>query len=156
MGFSDAFVFRDCPWCGLRDAQMQTLIVNSPAEMADGVVRFWTLLSCPRCGSAVAIETNGPNEGPHQIRSVVPEDRITEQVSDLPTDVEQYYEDAARVLDAGVPGAAAVLLRPTLEGAAAHNGVTDGPLVARIQTLIKKGVLAVKWTDECPRTLLVT
>ena len=40
---------------------------------------------------------------------------------------------------AGVPDAAAVQLRRTLEAAAAHKGITDGPLYKRVQKLIEDG-----------------
>jgi hypothetical protein len=47
----------------------------------------------------------------------------------LPTDVGEYYGDAIKVLRAGVPDAAAVQLRRTLEAAASHVGVIPFPLV---------------------------
>ena len=64
----------------------------------------------------------------------------------LPDDVAEYYEAAIRVLDAGVPDATAVQLRRTLEAAAGHFGMTDGPLVKRIEGLIESGHITVDFS----------
>ncbi|MGH8983541.1 MAG: hypothetical protein ACRDY6_06645 [Acidimicrobiia bacterium] len=43
MGFSDAFAFRDCPWCGLRDARMHVLIANAATGVPGASARYWAL-----------------------------------------------------------------------------------------------------------------
>lgn len=143
--WSDEFAFRDCPWCGLRDAHMASLTNQLQANRAGGAPsRWWSVVSCPRCGGAITIETNGPNEGPPAQLTVIPEgETVGAEVEHLPSDVARFYRDARRVLDAGVPDAAAVELRKTLEAAAAHFGVADDhmPLVARIEKLIEEGLI---------------
>jgi hypothetical protein len=59
----------------------------------------------------------------------------------VPEDVGRFYVDAKRVMDAGVPDAAAVELRRTLEAAAAHHGIDSGGLVERIEKLISQGLI---------------
>ena len=103
--------------------------------------KWWTIISCPRCAGIVILETNPKGESPPQVLQVIPGDSEEVNVRHLPTDVEEYYKDALRVLDVGVPDAAAVQLRRTLEAACAHHGVDAGPLVKRIQALMKQGLV---------------
>ena len=140
MGFSEEFTFRDCPWCGLRDAHMIALALNLQVSPPGNPSRTWSLLACPRCGGAITIETSGPNVQPVELSSV-PEGRQVELVADLPEDVRSFYEDAVRVLDAGVPDATAVQLRRALEAAAAHHDVDEKTLVKSIQALIDKNLI---------------
>jgi hypothetical protein len=63
-------------------------------------------------------------------------------VRHLPPDVERYYLDAHKVMRAGVPDAAAVQLRRTLEAAAAHYGVDPKlALVNQVKALIDDGLI---------------
>lgn len=117
----------------------------------EGTVRSWALYTCPRCGGAVTTEvsyTPAPSHSGPGIPSYAMVDELLQlprqadlaaDVSHLPEDVARFYRDARTVLYAGVPDAAAVQLRRTLEAAAAHRGVKDGPLFRRIQTLIDEG-----------------
>lgn len=141
MGFSEEMAFRDCPWCGLRDAQMAVLKRNLAADAARGVRRTYSIVGCPRCAGVVTIETNPANVPGSEERSVMPTSAEHAVPGHVPDDVRGFYLDAKRVLDVGVPDAAAVQLRRTLEAAAAHHGVTSGPLVRRIQTLISEGLI---------------
>ncbi len=121
---------------------MMVLTNDAQAKRATGAPRYWAVVSCPRCAGAVLIETNSPNESPPKAIATVPEDeRVGIQVAHLPADVERFYRDAQRVLGAGVPDAAAVQLRKTLEAAAGHFGINDGPLIARIEKLIEEGLI---------------
>jgi Domain of unknown function (DUF4145) len=95
----------------------------------------------------VAIETNGPHEAHALVLKIFPEAGAEVSVEHLPPDVEGYYSDAIRVLEAGVPDAAAVQLRRTLEAAAAHFGITSGPLIKRIEGLIEKGLITKGFGD---------
>jgi hypothetical protein len=113
---------------------------------ANGSDRPWALLSCPRCGSCTLLRLELTHGGQLTIDAVVklvetvPEDgRLRTGIAHLPAEIEQYYNDALRVFDAGVPDAAAVQLRRTLEGAAAHMGVTEKTLVQSIEKLIEQG-----------------
>jgi hypothetical protein len=139
VGFDPAETFRDCPWCGLRDAQMRTAASGIEAARLGAGPRFWTTLTCPRCGGLIAIEHTHPSQPPNVLSVSPPEERTA--VAHLPEDVKAYYGDAKRVMDAGVPDAAAVQLRRTLEAAAAHHGIDSGPLVKRIQGLIDAGLI---------------
>lgn len=141
MGFEGRWKYRDCPWCGVRSvALIEQVPVSAPNDNVG--VRFWTILSCPRCGGVVCIEHNAHDIAANNFYRILPSGGASEvAVSDLPTDVAHYYSSAVRVLEAGVPDAAAVQLRKTLEAAAAHFGVTDGPLVRRIQALISDGLI---------------
>ncbi|MEV3849648.1 DUF4145 domain-containing protein [Streptomyces microflavus] len=60
-------------------------------------------------------------------------------IDHLPEDVERYYSDAIRVLGVGVPDAAAVQLRRTLEAAAAHFSIRERVLMKSIEKLIADG-----------------
>jgi hypothetical protein len=65
----------------------------------------------------------------------------------LPATVAKFYGDARRVLDAGVPDAAAVQLRKTLEAAAACYSIDSGPLVKRIEELISFGLITTQFGE---------
>jgi hypothetical protein len=107
--------------------------------------RSFSVITCPRCGGAIMIETSPPNT-PQAVLSVTPAaESIT--LKHLPSDVEEFYRGAIRVLDAGVPDAAAVQLRRTLEAAAAHHEIDSGALVQRIQKLIDKGLITTQFGD---------
>ncbi len=152
MGFDQSFRFRDCPWCGLRDAQMNTLSTDSQTSGAgsapgEGKTRWWTTLARPRCASVILMETNPPQEGRSRILQVIPRPREDLAVAHLPDDVEEYYRDAIRVLDAGVPDGAAVQLRRSLEAAAAHFDIRTGSLVNRIRGLIKAGLITTQFAQ---------
>jgi hypothetical protein len=77
----------------------------------------------------------------------VPEGDTHVNISDLPDDVESYFRDAVRVLQAGVPDAAAVQLRRTLEAAAEHFGIDSGTLGQRIKKLIDDGLITKQFGD---------
>jgi hypothetical protein len=141
VGFDDKFRFRDCPRCGLRDAEMRVLNRDQQATALDGRVRWFSLIYCPRCANVVVLETNGEKQSPGVVLATVPESPAEVGVSHLPADVAGYYRDAIRVLDVGVADAAAVQLRRTLEAAASHHGVGSGSLIQRIDKLIKAGLI---------------
>ena len=100
MPFSDDWVCRDCPWCGLRDAQMQHLSMNLSADRRGSTPRYWSVISCPRCGGAILIEHTAPNYPQAQLLKVVPEHGADARVEYLPDDIRKYYEEAIRVLEA--------------------------------------------------------
>lgn len=115
-------------------------------ETAKGNARWWSWMSCPRCAKVIVIETNGKDDRPHREIGAIPESTDETGVAHLPNDVEDYYRDAIRVMDVGVPDAAAVQLRRTLEAAAAHYDVTSGSLVSRIDKLIKQGLITAQFS----------
>jgi hypothetical protein len=153
--FNQANLFRDCPWCGLRDAQFHLLVTEASAKRRGAEARFWSLANCPRCGGVVTFETRGPNDASGTLLCTFPETDSEVRVEHLPEDVEGYYRDAIRVLEAGVPDAAAVQLRRTLEAAAAHFGITSGALVKRIEKLIDEGLITRGFGDVLTHIRLV-
>jgi hypothetical protein len=150
VSWDSSLLFRDCPWCGLRHAQFHGLgDPEMPAPRHRKGPRYWTFIGCPQCGGFVALEGHGPKASATAPRREYPEAGADIRVGHLPDDVAEFYAAAIRVLDAGVPDAAAVQLRRTLEAAAARHGVTTGPLVKRIEKLIEKGLI----TNEFARVL---
>lgn len=115
---------------------------NLQAKVPSKPTRHWAFLTCPACGGGVAVEHNPPSEAQVQERLVIPagNERLS-RVEHLPNDVAGYYEGAIKVLRAGVPDAAAVQLRRTLEAAAAHHGFDKGTLVKRIVAMIDAGLV---------------
>ena len=107
---------------------------------AGGEATWWTILACPRCAGVVLLEHSGPQGADITFREI-PEGTQASRIRHLPPGIEQTYRDAVRVLDAGVPSAAAVLLRRTLEGAAAQNGITERTLVKSIEKMIDDGLV---------------
>ncbi|MEV0302746.1 DUF4145 domain-containing protein [Streptomyces prasinus] len=140
MGWEEKFAFRDCPWCGLTNTKLVPKSVNQECANRDGQSRWWATLGCPACGSAVLIEHTAPNVSwPAPLR-VIPKGIEDEtEIRHLPDDVKRYYLGAVRVLQVGVPDAAAVQLRRTLEAAAAHYGIKEKVLMKSIEKLIADG-----------------
>lgn len=148
MGWGEELKFRNCLWCGLRDAQMNPIMINAQAGRVGQTPRFWSAVACPRCAGVVLLETNTDNESPPTVKMTIPEnERTGSHVEHLPPDVAKFYADAQRVLDANVPDASAVQLRKTLEAAAAHFEIDSGPLVGRIQKLIEEGLITKQFGD---------
>lgn len=143
MPWSYDMLYRTCPWCGVRDAHMNHHSATDTQSIGGGTVRKWNLMSCPRCAGIVVLETEGPSVPsiPGGVGKVLPEHDVGVGIAHLPHDVERFFRDAQRVLDAGVPDAAAVQLRRTLEAAAAHFEIDSGPLIQRIKQLIAKGLI---------------
>ncbi|MFE9565437.1 DUF4145 domain-containing protein [Streptomyces sp. NPDC006487] len=140
MPWHEKHSFRDCPWCGLTNTKLTVSTFNTQFEDKDGNPRNWATLGCPSCGGAVLIEHSGPHDPGLSAFTVVPtgiDDAVT--VRHLPEDVERYYTDALRVLRVGVPDAAAVQLRRTLEAAAAHFEIRERVLMKSIEKLIADG-----------------
>lgn len=145
MGYADEMRFRDCPWCGLRDAQMNLMSPDMRANGPSGMYRTYSMLSCPRCAGVTLVETNHAGVVTTEVRDVWPKGDEHSTPAHLPDDVKGFYLDAKRVLDVGVPDAAAVQLRRTLEAAAAHHGIDSGPLVQRIKKLIDAGLVTTEF-----------
>ena len=100
MPFSADWLVRDCPWCGLRDAQMQHLALNLNADRRASASRCWSVVSCPACGGAVLIEHTAPNDPHAELLTIVPAHSADAHVENVPAAVRPYYEDAVRVLEA--------------------------------------------------------
>lgn len=136
MAFNPAWTFRDCPWCHARDVQM-ALVANFTTGGLQGQ-RDYAALSCPRCARVTVIEST---VGMMDLASVMPRaEDVDGNIDGLPEDVATYLADAIKVLRVGVPDAAAVQLRKTLEAATTAKGANvKQPLVKRIQQLIADG-----------------
>lgn len=151
--------YRDCPWCKTRNIALN--LQWSRVEQANsGKQRFWGVFTCPRCAGAVLVEVKPSasanlasyNPIPGAINVLVtkqaPEDgNRAHEIAHLPEDVGGFFRDAAVVLGAGVPDAAAVQLRKTLEAAAAHKGIRERTLVQSIQKLIEGGAVTVDFSE---------
>jgi hypothetical protein len=97
------------------------------------------MLSCPECGGFMTVETSQLGLA-DSVVAVTPEAVAGQNsVAHLPDDVDRYFSDAAKILRAGVPDAAAVQLRRTLEAAAAHYKIDERTLVKSIEKLIEQG-----------------
>jgi hypothetical protein len=106
-----------------------------------------SILQCPDCGKLTIIEHPTRNNGYEEFRVHPESDDLRNSIKHLPGDVEQYYDDARRVLDAGVPDAAAVQLRRTLEAAAANFDVRERNLVSSIRKLIAEGFVTKQFGE---------
>ncbi|MFI6056472.1 DUF4145 domain-containing protein [Streptomyces violascens] len=130
----------DCPWCGLTNTRLTTIAAQQEIRDRQGNPKYWALLGCPSCGNAILIRHSSPNSGDERAYEMVPRSQTAESyVKHLPEDVSRYYDDALRVLRVGVPDAAAVQLRKTLEAAAAHYNIREKVLVKSIEKLIAEG-----------------
>jgi hypothetical protein len=131
---------------------MRLLNPNMQIEVPNTPTRWWSVIVCPRCGGAVMLETNQGNETPPQVKLVFPDDdRLARDVRFLPDDVAKFFSDARRALDAGIPDAAAVELRKTLEAAAARHGVNEKSLVKSIEKLIDEGLVTKQFGEVLDR-----
>ncbi|GGQ48377.1 DUF4145 domain-containing protein [Streptomyces asoensis] len=132
--------FVDCPWCGLTNTRLITVAAQQEVKDKLGNAKYWATLGCPSCGNAVLMRHPSPKSADTVAYEMVPRSKMTDsQVKHLPEDVSRYYDDALRVLRVGVPDAAAVQLRRTLEAAAAHYDIKEKVLVKSIEKLIAEG-----------------
>ncbi|MFJ5633234.1 DUF4145 domain-containing protein [Streptomyces goshikiensis] len=140
MPWSEKHAFRDCPWCGLTNTRLNIAESNQAFKTRTGASRYWATLGCPSCGGAVLLEHSPPEGIDESVFTLVPRGSDDgNAVNHLPPDVSRYHSDAIRVLRAGVPDAAAVQLRRTLEAAAAHFEIKERTLVKSIEKLISAG-----------------
>ena len=157
MAFRNDMAMRACGHCGLKRAQLNP-VANAQPTSSKGISRYFTFLACPDCAGITVVEHNGAVSVISQSVELHAwpegEDRALD-VEHLPDDVAGYYLDARRVLDAGVPDAAAVQLRRTLEAAAAHHGQDKGALVQRIRNLIKDGLVTASFGQALDLVRLV-
>jgi hypothetical protein len=121
---------------------MLEVTTGETVTTARGDDRFFSVLACPDCGGFTVVEHNGPSAGyAMEVRSWPEDQERALDVGHLPDDVADYYADAKRCLDAGIPDAAAVQLRRTLEAAAAKSGHNERVLMQRIEALIDEGLV---------------
>ncbi|WP_157931784.1 DUF4145 domain-containing protein [Mycobacteroides abscessus] len=145
MGFTNRMAMRTCAYCGLKRAQMNVVLRGQVAVRSDYTQTHHSVVQCPDCTNLTIIQHTGPNEGPGVIRVFPSDDDTAHSIRHLPERVEQYYNDALRVLDAGVPDAAAVQLRRTLEAAAAEFNVGERTLFKSIEKLIELGYVTTQF-----------
>lgn len=151
-------LYRDCPWCGVKSVAMTSKWTQAGVGTANGAARSWGVMTCPRCGGLVAVEVYVHDSFRHghpveaasnvtEMQSVPESGHRHFQVDHLPEDVARFFADAVRVLDAGVPDAAAVQLRRTLEAAAAHKGIRNRTLVQSVEAMITAGLVTKDFGD---------
>jgi hypothetical protein len=155
----DEVRFRDCGHCRTVQVAMVLEWSNRRMTNAKNEKQYWAALSCPRCGKATLVELAMHNDvntsdstiaGTSEVAVIRALPSGTDgavAVAHLPNDVRGFYEDAMRVLQAGVPDAAAVQLRKTLEAAAAHKGIREKQLVASIRRLVEQGYVTLDFKD---------
>ncbi len=109
--------------------------------------RHFTTLVCPDCAGITVIEHTALGTQ-DKIIAVSPEnaDRALD-VDHLPEKVAKYYDSARRAMSAGLPDAAAVQLRRTLEAAAQEYDVSERTLVKSIEKLIEDGHVTKQFGD---------
>lgn len=150
--FRPHMAMRSCGYCGLKRAQMSVVVQDNEGQTAQGKSVMHTVLQCPDCARLTILQTvKNVNAQPSIVRVFPRDEDMKMDVKHLPEDVETYYQGARRVLDAGVPDAAAVQLRRTLEAAAAHFEVKNGVLVKRIETLIEQGLVTKQFGEAMHR-----
>src|SRR6266851_4177357 len=139
----EALQYRDCAWCGVKLVAMH--LAWSQASVASAIAdeRSWAAFVCPRCGGVTLVEVSindrlddipsgagiDYRKNVTQIQTVPESQYQRYNVNHLPDDVSNFLTDAIRVLDAGIPDAAAVQLRRTLEAAAAKHDVRERTLM---------------------------
>ncbi len=145
--------YRDCGYCHTVSVSMNLLYSNRHIRDARGAENAVAVYSCPRCGGVTLVKlamgagTTWQGDPIIPSAEVVPlqvtpsSDDFGLSVKHLPPDVQRFFEDAQRGLMAGLPDAAAVALRKTLEAAAAKKGIDDGTLFARVKKLIAEGYI---------------
>jgi hypothetical protein len=155
----DEVKYRDCGYCRTVQVAMKVQWSSRVIEDAAKVRHYWAALSCPRCGNLTLVELAMMNDADTSKtyiseRSEVGVIRVTPNgeepavaVAHLPADVRAFYDDALRVLQAGVPDAAAVQLRKTLEAAAAHKKIKERNLVDSIKKLVDEGYVTLDFKD---------
>jgi hypothetical protein len=151
--------FRDCGYCRTVQVAMNVEWSSRGIRDAQDERHFWAALCCPRCGKVTSIEMSMQNEVNSGNSAIAPASDVTVlravprgddaivSVGHLPDDVRGFYQDAFRVLQAGVPDAAAVQLRKTLEAAAAHKGIRERQLVTSIKKLVEDGYVTLDFKD---------
>ncbi|QWT25103.1 DUF4145 domain-containing protein [Subtercola sp. PAMC28395] len=151
--------YRDCGYCRTVQVAMTVQWSDRRLKDAQNVQHYWAALSCPRCGRVTLVEMSMQDDVNSGDSSISPRSDVTAlratpsgedpavAVSHLPDDVRGFYEDASRVLQAGVPDAAAVQLRKTLEAAAAHKGIKEKQLVSSIRKLVEEGYVTLDFKD---------
>ncbi|MFE1550876.1 DUF4145 domain-containing protein [Streptomyces sp. NPDC058718] len=140
MPWDERYAFRDCPWCGLTNTRLETIAIDQQVVDKWGKIRSWATLGCPACGNAVLVRHGAQDSDDSKAYEVVPTSSHAKTViNHLPEDVARYYNDALLVLRVGVPDAAAVQLRRTLEAAAAHYDIREKVLMKSIERLIDDG-----------------
>lgn len=105
-------------------------------------------MSCPRCGRITLVDfglesrvgdsknTINPADVVVEVGSLPSSDDFGVNVKHLPGDIKQFFETAQRALLAGIPDAAAVQLRKTLEAAAAAKGIQEKNLFGSVKKLL--------------------
>jgi len=151
--------YRDCGYCRTLQVAMRVQWSSRRLKDAQGATHYWTALACPRCGGVTLVEMSMQNDGNSGDSSIASSSDVTVlrvipngddpaiAVRHLPDDVRGFYEDSVRVLQAGVPDAAAVQLRKTLEAAAAHKGIRERQLVTSIRKLVDDGYVTLDFKD---------
>lgn len=159
MNFEE-LAYGDCGYCHIREVQFSVMWSASALRSVNGQPRSWATLGCPRCGGVTLLEFTASSPQPVQPGQPVPgfahisdlrrrpADKANEQaIAHVPDSISEYFHNSQVVLAAGVPSAAAVELRRTLEAAAAHFDAKGGTLVKQIEFLISRGLVTTQFGE---------
>ncbi|WP_171050075.1 DUF4145 domain-containing protein [Nocardia cyriacigeorgica] len=124
-------------------------IVHGPTEArrSNGSARHFTILVCPDCAGVTVVEHTSSNVVSKLVGVWPDSPERALDVDHLPDRVARYYASARKALDAGIPDAAAVQLRRTLEAAADEYDVSERVLVRSIERLIAEGHVTKTFGD---------
>ncbi|TLG12168.1 DUF4145 domain-containing protein [Nocardia cyriacigeorgica] len=147
MGFKAEMAMRSCGHCGLKRAQMSIVHGPTEARRSNGSARHFTILVCPDCAGVTVVEHTSSNVVSKLVGVWPDSPERALDVDHLPDRVARYYASARKALDAGIPDAAAVQLRRTLEAAADEYDVSERVLVRSIERLIAEGHVTKTFGD---------
>lgn len=140
--------YRNCGYCRTVNVAMVVEWSSRYVKDAAGDFHPQAAMSCPRCGRITLVDFglesrfNDGNETMHpadvvtEVGSLPSSDDFGVNVKHLPGDIKQFFETAQRALLAGIPDAAAVQLRKTLEAAAAAKGIQEKNLFGSVKKLL--------------------
>lgn len=152
--------YGDCGHCGTRNLQFKILWSVYLLRSVNNAQRSWATVGCPRCAGVTLLEFKATASDHTSPGTQVPGNATVSNIARRPVSAEgehaiahvpdeilEYFRNSRIVLTAGVPSAAAVELRRTLEAAAAHFDVKNGALVKQIQELISKGLVTKQFGE---------
>jgi hypothetical protein len=140
--------YRNCGYCRTVSVAMAVEWSSRYVKDAAGVIHPQAAMSCPRCGRITLVNfeltsrtgdgksTLNPADEVVEVGSLPSSDDLGVNVKHLPDDIKQFFQTAQRALLAGIPDAAAVQLRKTLEAAAAAKGIQEKNLFGSVTKLL--------------------
>jgi hypothetical protein len=124
------------------------LYQGETVRASDDIKSGTASMLCPLCGGAVVISYPPNNvQGGGILWQIPSPDHEALTVDHLPESVDRYFGDALKAQRAGIPDAAAVQLRRTLEAAAKEVGIEEKTLYKAVEKMIEDGLLTTQFRD---------